>query len=241
MSQTNDDKNEKTLQIIEKFLLDEAKINEFIRHRSRLLEDVIEYVKIINTALFSWASSTDDYLREHNLGSVNIVIDEQQPQLFSIFEDFLPKDFPVLHGSMTIKILAKNPFSMKAKILFTRHYGKFIWDVGEEERFFSECYLAQNHGKFGNWDLFDVLSYFTFRERDIYIDGQRHILKHPADVINEKLVHRSWNHVMAGKVMDGSTPVRSICEQIQLVIFYLSIATVGLRRKCRLQGGFFEY
>jgi hypothetical protein len=37
------------------------------------------------------------------------------------------------------------------------------------------------------------------------------------------------------------TPVRSICEQIQLVIFYLSIATVGLRRKCRLQGGFFEY
>jgi putative transposase len=50
-------------------------------------------------------------------------------------------------------------------------------------------------------------------------------------------VERLWRSVKYEEV----TPVRSICEQIQLVIFYLSTATVGLRRKCCPQRGFFEY
>src|SRR5690348_12764313 len=42
-------------------------------------------------------------------------------------------------------------------------------------------------------------------------------------------------------ILINITAVWLICEQIQLVIFYLSIATVGLRGKCCPQGDFFEY
>ena len=117
MNQSSDDSNMKTIQLIHQFLCCDKKLSETIERKSVLLIDVIDYVRTINPGLFSWQASTDAYLRERKLGSVKIEFDKEQT-LFSAGDKFVAKGFSELLGTMTLHIIAKRHFSLRAKIYF---------------------------------------------------------------------------------------------------------------------------
>lgn len=194
MTQLSDDSNMKTIELIDRFLVGDKETSEIIERRSILFKDVIEYVIIINQGLFSWQASTDSYLKKRKLGSVKIEFDKEQT-IFSSGDEFVAKEFKEILATMTVNIVAKRHFLLKAKIYFWYDLGKFLWESGREAFFYSERHLAMRDRKFGVPDIYDLFSIFNIYTK--YINGQFQILPCPADVINEELRLMFLDHLMA--------------------------------------------
>jgi hypothetical protein len=205
MVKISDDRKKTTLETVRNFVDNEARIRDIMSEikveKTKLFEAIKDYVKIINSSFFDWVKSTDEVLRAGNYGCIDIKINERQPELFPKneldFERYPVKQFPGLNGSIQVTINAVETETLKAKIIFGRTIGKFIWGKGDEDLFFSECNLAMDNPKFGNQDLFDLIELFNpaldwnrdgrVIKRRLRKNGEAMELRHPVDVINARL------------------------------------------------------